>query len=171
MPNSKSTSNSKAKLQIINVDYHNPQHERDLLHLLNIYAQDPMGGGQALPNAVRKQLCSKLANIEGAFSLIAYSDSQAVALATCFESFSTFYAKKLINIHDFMVVPEYRGQGISQLLLAKIEELAKSRDCCKVTLEVLSGNNNAKQAYLKFGFKDYELDPKQGSALFWEKRI
>jgi len=38
-------------------------------------------------------------------------------------------------------------------------------------LEVLSNNEVAKSAYSKFGFSGYELDPKAGAALFWQKTL
>ena len=57
------------------------------------------------------------------------------------------------------------------MMLKKIEELARSRGYCKLTLEVLEGNIPAKVAYLKSGFKPYQLDPEMGQALFWEKKI
>ena len=56
-------------------------------------------------------------------------------------------------------------------MLNKVEEIALAKGCCKVTLEVLSNNIVAKSAYLKFGFAGYELDPKAGSALFWQKTL
>lgn len=37
--------------------------------------------------------------------------------ANCFESFSTFACKPLINIHDFIVLEKYKGNGISQKIL------------------------------------------------------
>ena len=40
-----------------------------------------------------------------------------------------------------------------------------------VTLEVLDGNAPARRAYQRFDFTAYELDPAQGKALFWEKKI
>lgn len=52
-----------------------------------------------------------------------------------------------------------------------VEEIAISKGCCKITLEVLSNNESAKVAYKKFGFSSYELDPKAGVALFWQKKI
>ena len=70
-----------------------------------------------------------------------------------------------------MVVNDFRGLGISQLMLAKVEELGKEKGCCKLTLEVLQGNEVACHAYIKFGFDAYELDPKMGKALFWQKVI
>ncbi len=54
-------------------------------------------------------------------------------------------------------------------MLEKVEEIAISKGCCKLTLEVLEGNQIARSSYNKFGFTDYKLDPKMGQALFWQK--
>lgn len=66
---------------------------------------------------------------------------------------------------------QFRGLGVSQLMLAKVEEQAKKRGCCKITLEVLEGNEIARNSYMKFGFDGYELDPEMGKALFWQKTL
>ena len=76
-----------------------------------------------------------------------------------------------MNIHDVIVMKKYRGHNISQRMLSKVEEIAKFKGCCKLTLEVLSENEAAKSSYTKFGFSDYELDPKMGMAQFWQKLI
>ncbi len=153
------------------VDYNDHQQTNDLLLLLNEYAQSPMGGGKPLTRYTQKHLISALAKHPSAFSVIAYDKQQAIGLANCFEGFSTFQCRPLINIHDFMVSTNYRGQGISQQLLDAIESIAKARHCCKITLEVLSGNASAQRAYEKYGFTAYELDPHAGHALFWEKTV
>ena len=57
----------------------------------------------------------------------------------------------------------------AQLMMAEVEKVAKERGACKLTLEVLSNNAPAKGSYAKFGFKNYELDPAQGHAEFWER--
>ncbi|MDD7986440.1 GNAT family N-acetyltransferase [Lentisphaera marina] len=100
-----------------------------------------------------------------------YVDDQAAGLVNCFESLSTFTAKPLINIHDLMVHSDFRGLGLSQKLLERVEERAKEMGSCKITLEVLSGNKVAYRAYEKFGFSAYELDPSVGQALFLEKKL
>ena len=158
-------------IKIIKANYHDQQHEKDIQFLLNDYACDPMGGGQALPDDVKENIVKLLSKLTYAFSLIVYDEDKAVGLANCFEAFSTFACKPLINIHDFMVIKEYRGRGISQKMLNKIEDIARAKGCCKVTLEVLSKNESAKSAYKKFGFSDYELDPNAGTALYWQKSI
>ena len=56
-------------------------------------------------------------------------------------------------------------------MLAKVEEIAKEKGCCKITLEVLNKNEPAKSSYKKFGFSAYELDESAGSAMFWQKEL
>jgi ribosomal protein S18 acetylase RimI-like enzyme len=63
------------------------------------------------------------------------------------------------------------GEGLSTAMLKEVEKIAQQRGCCKLTLEVLEGNSIARNAYAKFGFSGYELDPAMGKALFWEKPL
>jgi len=158
-------------IKIILADYSNEQHEKEIPMLLDGYASDPMGGGKSLDDKIKNSIVKELSKLPHAFSVIAYVDGQPAGLANCFEAFSTFACKPLINIHDFVVLNEYRGKGISQIMLKKVEEIARSKDCCKVTLEVLSNNEVAKSAYKKFAFSGYELDPEVGFALFWQKSL
>ena len=151
------------------VDYLNPLHAQHLIELLDHYARDPMGGGQPLPDLTKDTLVAELAKRSFAFSLLCYVDGVPAALTNCFEGFSTFAAKPLINVHDIVVHRQYRGKGLSQAMLAKVEQIARNRGCCKITLEVLSGNEIAQGAYQKFGFALYQLDPAAGQAQFWQK--
>lgn len=158
-------------IELVVADYQNKDHAKDIVLLLNGYAQDPMGGGEPLSEYVRINLVSELSKLPHAFSVIAYVNGEPAGLANCFMGFSTFKCKPLINIHDLTVAEAFRGLGISQALLGKVEEQAKLKCCCKVTLEVLEGNEAARRSYLKFGFDGYELDPKMGKAMFWQKII
>jgi GNAT superfamily N-acetyltransferase len=67
--------------------------------------------------------------------------------------FSTFACKPLINIHDFFVSERVRSKGVAQQMIQHIAEFAKKMGCCKLTLEVLATNEQAKRAYSKAGFK------------------
>ena len=158
-------------VEIIRADYFNSQHAKDIPVLLDRYASDPMGGGKSLDKTVKNNLVKELSKIPHAFSIIACFDGQPAGLVNCFEAFSTFSCMPLINIHDVIVVNECRGHGISQMMLNKVEEIAISKGCCKITLEVLSENEAAKTAYNKFGFSAYELDPEAGTAVFWQKDL
>lgn len=158
-------------IEIKAVDYSNSTQANELISLLDAYAQDPMGGGEALPEASKATLIAEMAKRDGVYSFIAYKDDQAVGLVNCVEGFSTFAAKPLCNIHDIAVLDGHRGEGIAQALMQRVCEAASERGCCKVTLEVLAGNTRARDAYAHFGFKPYQLDPTLGSAEFWEYKL
>ena len=159
------------KIEIKRADYLDAQQAQDLITLLDAYARDPMGGGEPLGEASRANLVAKLAELPQAFSVLCYVDNKPAGLVNCFVGFSTFKCKPVVNIHDVVVESEFRGLGLSQQMMEAVAQIARELGACKLTLEVLEGNEVAKNAYLKQGFKGYELDPKMGQALFWEKPL
>lgn len=159
------------KIDVIRADYLNPQHAADLISLLDSYARDPMGGGIGLPAQVKESLATSLAALPQAVSLLCYVDGRPAGVVNCFEAFSTFSCRKLLNIHDLAVLAEFRGLGLSHRMLDELVVLARKRDCSKLTLEVLEGNEVARRAYEKFGFAPYELNPALGLAQFWQMSI
>jgi GNAT superfamily N-acetyltransferase len=156
-------------MEVIPADYSNPQHQDLIPSLLDAYARDPLGGGEPLRDEVKANLVGELRKLPNALSLLAFCDGRPAGLMNAFFAFSTFQCKSILNIHDMVVLPEYRGLGLSQRLLASAEAIARAKGCCKLTLEVQSGNDVAKGAYRKFGFSGYELDPQHGQAMFWQK--
>lgn len=158
-------------IEIVKADYRNSGHARNIGYLLNYYAEDQMGGGVALSQAIRENIARELAKLPHAFSVLCYVDGEPAGLVNCFEGFSTFACKPLINIHDVIVISRFRGLGLCQRMLDKVETIARDKGCCKLTLEVLEGNDVARSAYQKFGFTGYELVPKMGNALFWQKSL
>ena len=158
-------------LEVRKVAFENVEQGQQLVALLNAYAEDPMGGAEPLSAEVKANLVKGLSQVPGAVALLAYLDGQAVGVTTAFAGFSTFAAKPLLNIHDIAVLPAFRGQGVAQALMAGLEQEARERGCCKMTLEVLSNNHRAQQAYRRFGFAGYALDPQAGEALFWQKKL
>lgn len=159
------------KVDVKLADYSDPKHANAIGYLMDSYAKDPMGGSTPLPEDVKRNLARALSKIPHAFTVLCYADNQPAGLINCFEGFSTFKCKPLINIHDVVVVDAFRGQGLSRIMLSKVEDVARESGCCKMTLEVLDGNIAAKSAYLGFGFEGYELDPAMGKALFWQKHL
>jgi len=159
------------KIEIKLADYNDDKQGKDLVYLLNAYATDPMGGGEPLAKDTQENLASELAKVPHAFSVICYVDDQPAGLVNCFEVFSTFKCKPIVNIHDVVVARDFRGLGVSQKMMEAVAQIAKERGACKLTLEVLEGNQVAQNAYKKQGFSGYELDPKMGQALFWEKPL
>lgn len=156
---------------VVQADYTNPVHAQAVRDVLNHYAKDPMGGGQGLSEEVLEQLPAELAKRPHAFSVLAFVKDEAAGLVNGFEGFSTFAGKPLVNVHDVCVVDRFRGLGLSQKMLRKVQDIARERGCCKITLEVLEGNEVAQSSYRKFGFSDGQLDPAYGRMLFWNKYL
>ncbi|WP_349919997.1 GNAT family N-acetyltransferase [Aeromonas veronii] len=157
--------------EIIRADLHNPHHGEVLVYLLNEYAKDEMGGGSPLSDEVQANLAKALAARSDAHVLLAWVEGEPAGVVTCFEGFSTFACRPLLNIHDIAVHPAHRGRGLGKRLLAEVERLARELGCCKLTLEVLEGNKVAQAAYRASGFAGYELSPEVGRALFWQKTL
>jgi GNAT superfamily N-acetyltransferase len=156
----------------VNLDSVSEKESKEIVELLNSYACDFMGGGEALAKYTQEHLVEELIKRKNfAHVFVARDGDKPIGLVISFEGFSTFNCRPLINLHDVTVIPEYRGKGVSRLLLSTVEEFARSINCCKMTLEVLEGNHPAKAAYTACGFKGYELDPTLGHAVFWEKKF
>ena len=59
----------------------------------------------------------------------------------------------------FMFVhPDYRGQGINQMIIDHLKEWAKSKNIFELRLEVYVDNESAIRAYQKAGFKEHMLE-------------
>lgn len=156
-------------LRLCQADYHNPLHAAALVQLLDAYAQDPAGGGEALSAFAKANLVKELAARPQAFSVLAFAGEQPVGLINCIEGFSTFACRPLVNVHDVAVLPGYRGQRVGEQMLALVEQIAQERGACKLTLEVLAGNASAIRLYERVGFAGYQLDPAMGQAQFFHK--
>ena len=158
-----------ASLRVVRVDYANPVHAGALVHLLDAYASDPMGGGHPLSDFAKSNLVAALAARPQAYSVLAFDGDQAIGLVNCIEGFSTFACRPLVNVHDVTVLGSHRGQKVAEKMLALAESIAVERGACKLTLEVLSGNGGAYRLYQRIGFANYELDPALGQAQFMQK--
>ena len=160
-----------ADILVLQASYSNPIHAEAICLVLDHYAQDPMGGGHPLTADVLQQLPGELAKRPHAFSVLAFVNGEPAGLVNCFEGFSTFACRPLVNVHDVAVVDKFRGLGLSQKMLHKVEEIARQRGCCKITLEVLEGNDVAQAAYTRFGFSAGMFDPAHGRMMFWTKGL
>jgi ribosomal protein S18 acetylase RimI-like enzyme len=161
-------------VRVCRADYANPDHAQALVTVLDAYARDPMGGAEALSAFAKANLVASLAARSQAFSVLAFTgvdDKEPVGLVNCFEGFSTFACQPLVNVHDVAVLDGFRGQRIAERMLALVEDIARERGACKLTLEVLQGNVGALRLYTRVGFSSYQLDPAMGNAQFLQKKL
>jgi len=158
-----------AGLEIVRANYHAPRDAAALVAMLDAYARDPSGGGTPLSEYARSHLPGELAARPQAFSVLAFDGDTPVGLVNCLEGFSTFACRPLVNVHDLAVVASHRGRRVGERMLALVEQIARERGACKLTLEVLSGNLSAHRLYARVGFASYQLDPAMGDARFLQK--
>ena len=158
-------------IKIAEADLNRPEHQQAVVALLDAYAQDPMGDGRALSAEVRRNLIPGLQQHPTTIIFIAFQNDDAVGMAICFKGFSTFAARPLINIHDFYILPEFRGQKIGQMILAAVEQKARETNCCKVTLEVQENNHRAQRVYKAAGYSRSVYVEAAGGALFLSKKL
>ena len=167
--------NSPVTVRVCRADYADPLHAAALVSVLDAYAQDPMGGGEALSDFAKAHLVAALSARPQAYSVLAFAQTQGdalerpVGLVNCIEGFSTFACLPLVNVHDVAVLSDSRGQGVGEKMLVLAEAIARERGACKMTLEVLQGNASAERLYRRVGFDHYQLDPSMGQAQFMQK--
>lgn len=158
-------------MEIVRIDLGNAAHADALVGLLDHYASGAMGNGRPLSNEVKVQLPALLKLQPHYLGWLAFVERQPAGLVNCFQAVSTFRAQPNLNIHDIIVEQRFRRRGIARALLQSVVEEALQLGCCKVTLEVLQGNQAAIAAYRQAGFEPYGLDPAMGCALFFEKKF
>ena len=156
-------------MQILQANYSDALHAQAIVQLLDAYAQDLAGGGEPLSDFAKTNLVQELAKRAQAFSVLAFAGDTPVGLVNCIEGFSTFACRPLVNVHDVVVLASHRGQRVGEQMLALCEQIAIERGACKMTMEVLSGNQSAMKLYARIGFAGYQLDPAMGSAQFLQK--
>ena len=154
------------ELSIRDADYDCPRDRAAIVELLDMYAVEDSGTGNPLPPDVQRDLVTGLSEHPTSRVLLAWVDGRAVGIAVCFVGFSTFAAKRLVNLHDFAVRPECRRQGIGRRLMQQVEIWARELDCCKITLEVRHDNQAAQRLYRSYGFNDPGI-----ATHFWSKTL
>ncbi len=147
-------------------DFTNPAHLNLLVELHGEYMADPMGDHPAHSKLQQLRLVDALNSREDATVLFAVSGERGVAMAICFELFSTFHIKPYLYIHDFIVTREFRGRGVGRELMEQLFEVSRERGYCKVTLEVRCDNPSAQSLYRSTGF-----EPCTPDMYFWSKKL
>lgn len=154
------------ELSIIQVNLKNPDHCGQVIKLLNDYMLDPMGNNAPMDEDLAPKIIAGLKTYPGYLGFFVLANEQYAGLANCNHNFSTFKAKPLLNIHDFIISPEFRTIGAGHFLMRGIINYAFRNGFCRVNLEVREDNHAAKSLYQKMGFS--ECEPKM---LFWERKL
>jgi ribosomal protein S18 acetylase RimI-like enzyme len=156
---------------IVDADLSRAEDQKALVAMLDSYMRDPMEGGEAPPERIKRDLVPGLRAHPACYVFLAYRDGSPVGFSICFLGFSTFNARPLINIHDIFVDSSVRGMGVGGMLLERIEAKARELNCCRITLEVREDNRVARGLYRKVGFDRVVVGAKRIPMEFWHKLL
>lgn len=159
------------KITISEADLADPEQAAALVEMLDAYMRDPMEGGLAPSEQVKRELIPGLREHPACYVFFALRGEKPVGFAIGFLGFSTFNARPLINIHDIFVQASLRGAGIGKLILDRIEAKTRSINGCAITLEVREDNHRARGLYRKFGFERAEVGAGRVPMEFWRKAL
>ncbi len=147
---------------VIYLDVSNEAHRSQFKQLFDEYASSVSANLDPL-------ITSKIYELPYFHGFLCLVEQKPAAFAVCFESFSTYRSKKVLNIHDFMVSLNHRGQGIGKILLDGIEQFCNHHDFLKITLEVDDNNIVAQKLYSSCNFQDHQVVLK--GLLHWQKYL
>ncbi|MDR2205267.1 MAG: GNAT family N-acetyltransferase [Flavobacteriaceae bacterium] len=83
---------------------------------------------------------------------VAEIGDELVGFVQLYPIFSSTQMKKLWLLNDLFVDKNYRGQGISVLLIEESKKLCRKTDACGLILETAKTNDIGNRLYLKTGF-------------------
>ncbi len=78
------------------------------------------------------------------------------------------------HITNVAVLHEYRRQGIGDMFMKELIDVALEREMIGITLEVRIHNSSAQKMYAKYGFrpegirKNYYIDTKEDAVIMWK---
>jgi ribosomal protein S18 acetylase RimI-like enzyme len=144
------------ELSIQQVDLQNKVHCTQLIKLLNDYMNDPMGKNSPMEEGLAPRIIAGLQTYAGYLGFFVMAGDHYAGLANCNQNFSTFKARPILNIHDFIVAPECRSIGAGRFLMKGVLDYASGKGFCRVNLEVREDNHAAKALYQKMGFLECE---------------
>ncbi len=141
-------------IEIIPCDFQMASHRNALIKLMNHYMEDEMGNVPPLNRENAELMVEGLKKHPSKLVFLATCENKFVGLITCFINFSTFLVKPFINVHDVVVLNDYRGKGIGNKMMEAVIEFANENNYGKITLEVREDNIRAQQLYRNLGFAE-----------------
>lgn len=157
--------NSNSRI-VLKGDINSEEHIDSIIYVIDKYKSDKMGEEKSLLTTERMKLRELLLNQPSMDFFLIYIEGELAGGSICFRKFSSFSAMKILNIHDFFIMPNIRGLGLGRVLMEAIISYAKENLFCKVTLEVREDNRVAQNLYNSIGFTTTEPN-----MFFWQKSL
>lgn len=102
-------------------------------------------------------LLERIQNNESKIFVVENDKSEFIGFVQLYPAFSSIRMKRLWLLNDLFVVENYRGQGVSVLLINEAKKLCKETNACGLILETAKSNEVGNKLYPKTEFSlDFE---------------
>jgi ribosomal protein S18 acetylase RimI-like enzyme len=102
--------------------------------------------------AAEKFLLERIEKKESEIYVAESGENELVGFVQLYPLFSSTRMKRLWLLNDLFVSENYRGQGISVLLIDAAKKLCKESNACGLVLETAKSNEVGNKLYPKAGF-------------------
>lgn len=85
-------------------------------------------------------------------ALIAELDRRPAGLTTYYHTYSTYMGRPCLYVNDLIVEPWARGSSLGRIMMGRLCQIARERQCCRVELKVLH-DNPARGFYEQIGMQ------------------
>ncbi len=102
-----------------------------------------------LPRSEVIERCNEM-RASGWFCVGAYGDSLQAMAGLSLRTH--LFSGRVAFVENVVVLPEFRGRGLGQMLMAWIEHYARERGCRMVTLDAYQTNLPARAFYERLGY-------------------
>lgn len=158
-------------MEIAELNLAEPDGVEKFTQLLDAYCRTPNGGGVALSDEVRNRLFNVMPQYGNVIAFLSRHQNKPAGVVFGFYNLYVFSAQPYADIQFIFVLPEFQRRGIAKKLMLAFEAKAHELGCCKVTLEVREGNEQAKALYSVLEYRRGTFGPRNDVLEFWERRL
>ena len=112
--------------------------------------------------AAKNFLLQRIKNGESIIYACENEVGQIIGFTQLYPIFSSVRMKRMWLLNDLFVTPDFRGKGISKMLINQAKELCKKTNACGILLETETTNDIGNKLYPATGF---ELE--ENNFYFW----
>ncbi len=107
---------------------------------------------QDLPSDTIRDFLSERLIQKDSLIFLSLFQQNIIGFIQLYSSFNSLTLKRLYILHDFYVIPSFRGQGIGSRLLEYVKNYVKENGNGEIMLQTSKENYNAQRLYEKHGF-------------------
>ena len=156
-------------MEIAELNLAEPDGVNKFTQLLDAYCCTLNGGGVALSDEVRNRLFNVMPQYGNAIAFLSHHQNKPTGVVFGFYNLYVFSAQPYANVQFIFVLPEFQRRGIAKKLMLAFEARTRELGCCKVTLEVREGNEQAKALYSALEYRRGTFGPHNDALEFWER--